>query len=106
MSDTSTLRTTERRLWFAGDRVLGLALTVVIVGGVVSTIVTVEVAVLVLPASSLAVKVTVVVPNGNAPGALLVIVALSSQLSVAVGSATVTGVPAKLVCSAVIGAGT
>ena len=83
-----------------------MAVTALMVGGVVSTIVTVVVAVLVLSASSVAVNVTVVVPNGKTAGALLVTVTLVSQLSVAVGSGTVTGVPARLVCSAVIAGGT
>ena len=75
------------------------------VGGVVSTTVTVVVAVAVLPEPSFAVKVTVVVPSGNTAGASLTTVT-TVQLSVAVGSGTVTGVPASAVCSTVMGAGT
>ena len=56
------------------------------VGSVVSTTVTTCVAVLIFPAPSVTVQVTVVFPNGNVVGALLVIVA-TEQLSL------VTGVP-------------
>jgi hypothetical protein len=58
----------------------------VIVGFVLSTTVTVCVAVAVLPAASATVQVTVVVPSGNAVGALFVTVA-TAQLS------ELTGVP-------------
>ena len=51
----------------------------VIVGGVTSFTRTVNEQVAVLPASSVAVHITVVPPSGNAAGALLVIVTLASQ---------------------------
>src|SRR6187200_1437746 len=54
------------------------------VGSVVSFTSTSAVQVAVLPASSRAVNVTVVVPSGKSEGALLVMVGVSSQLSDAV----------------------
>jgi hypothetical protein len=92
-------------LWFTGHSVSGVAVAELIVGGVVSTTVTVVEAVAVFPEPSFAVNVTVVVPSGNTAGALLTTVT-TVQLSVAVGNGTVTGVPASAVCSTVIGAGT
>src|SRR5688572_628230 len=106
ISVTSTLITTGRSLWLRGQRLFGSAVAAPIVGAVVSTTVTVVIAVLTLPASSSAVNVTTVTPRGNTPGESLVMVTSVSQLSVAVGSGTTTGVPARLVCSTTIGAGT
>ena len=60
-----------------------------IVGLVLSTTVTTCVAVAVLPASSVTVQVTVVLPIGKVPGALLVTEA-TPQLSAVVGAPSVT----------------
>jgi hypothetical protein len=76
------------------------------VGGVVSTTVTVVVAVTVLPAASRAVNVTVVAPPGKIAGALLDTATEPLTVSFAVGIGTVTDAPAGPVCSTVIGGGT
>jgi hypothetical protein len=57
-----------------------------------------------LPESSVAVKVTVVSPGGNAAGALLVITTFASQMSVAVAINDTT-VPVRVACSTVTSAG-
>ena len=75
-------------------------------GAVVSRTVTVVVAVAMLPEASVAEKVTVVVPRGKTARASLVTTGAASELSVAVGRDTMTGVPFRFVCSIVIGAGT
>src|SRR5260221_6041610 len=59
-----------------------------------------------LPDASVAVKVTVVVPMGNSDGASLVTLGAASQMSVAVGSASLTAAPWGIVCSTSTGAGT
>ena len=68
-----------------------------------SRTVTVKVAVLLFPASSVAVTVTVVTPNGNVlPDAgLALTVGVASTASVAVGRLKVTTAPLALVASAV-----
>src|SRR5262245_24061008 len=98
MSVAETATVTGTRRWFGGHRLFGVADTEEMTGGVVSTIVTVVEAWAWLPSSSVAVKWTVVTPSGKTAGASLVTVTLASQLSVAVGSGTVTGVPARFVC--------
>ena len=62
-----------------------------IVGGVVSSTVTVCVHVAELPAASVTVHVTVVSPNGKVPGASLVTVS-TAQLSAVVGVPSATPV--------------
>ena len=76
------------------------------VGGVVSTTVTIVVAVAVLPAPSRAVNVTVVAPGGKIAGALLDTTTEPLQLSAAAGIATVNVVPDELDCSRVADTGT
>jgi hypothetical protein len=73
---------------------------------VVSTTVTVVVAVALLHWASQVLNVTVVEPGGKMDGASLVTKSGPGQLSVAVGSGTVTAVPRGPDCSTVIGAGT
>jgi hypothetical protein len=75
------------------------------IGGVVSLTVTFIDPNAELPESSVAVKVTVVSPSGNAAGALLVTTGSASQISVAVGVPSVTTVPSLLVCSIITSAG-
>src|SRR5262245_22479903 len=89
MSETSTVMVTGTSLWFGGHSEFGEAATLWMTGGVVSTTVTVVVAVVTLPEPSFAVNVTVVTPSGNTAGASLV-TGSTLQLSVAVGSGTVT----------------
>src|SRR5439155_1698423 len=76
------------------------------VGGVVSTTVTIVVAVALLPAPSRAVNVTVVGPGGKVAGALLETATEPPALSDATGIGTATDVPDGLVCSTVVGGGT
>jgi hypothetical protein len=63
-SDTLTDKETTTILWLGGHKELTLALALMMVGAVVSTTVTVCVADAELPLASVAVQVTVVVPNG------------------------------------------
>ena len=74
-------------------------------GTVVSAIVTVCVSVAELPASSVAVHVTVVVPRGNTSGASLVTMGLGSLSSVTVGCPRSPLVPSRLSCSSVTSLG-
>jgi hypothetical protein len=104
MSTAAALITTGTILWFGGQIALGVAEAAVNVGGVVSTTLTVVVAVELFPDASVAVKVTLVVPCGNTAGALLDIV-IGPQLSVALAGGTKRGVPALLVSSTVNGPG-
>src|SRR5262249_22987727 len=97
MSETSTVSVTGTLLWVGGHREVGEGVRLWMTGGVVSTTVTVVVAVVTLPEPSLAVNVTVVTPSGNTAGASLV-TGGALQLSVAMGSGTLTGVPAFEVC--------
>src|SRR3990172_7037879 len=106
MSRTETASVTGTSLWLGGQRTFGLAVREAMTGSVVSTTVTLVVAVALFPEASVAVKVTVVVPSGKTAGALLTTVGAASQISVAVGKGTVTGVPSRLVCSTRMGAGT
>src|SRR5439155_16161406 len=76
------------------------------VGGVVSTTVTVVVAVALLPAASRAVNVMVVGPGGKIAGALLATRTDPLTLSDATGIGTATDVPDGPVCSTVVGGGT
>src|SRR5438552_3202348 len=72
----------------------------------VSTTVTVVVAVALLPAASRAVNVTVVEPRGKIAGALLDTATEPLTVSLAVGIGTTTDVPDGLACSTVMGGGT
>src|SRR5439155_14766916 len=74
--------------------------------GVVSSTVTVVVAVALLPAASRAVNVTVVGPGGKIAGALLETATEPLTLSDATGISRATDVPDGPVCSAVVGGGT
>src|SRR5262245_57137804 len=75
-------------------------------GGVVSTTVTLKVFVVVLPAASVAVTVTVVVPSGNVvPGCFEYVIVTAETASVAC-AANVTTAPDALVASFVMSAGT
>src|SRR5438093_12511589 len=76
------------------------------VGGVVSTTVTVVVAVALLPAASRAVNVTVVGPGGKIALPVALPVSEPLTLSDATGIGTATDVPDGLVCSTVVGGGT
>src|SRR5262249_20561810 len=105
MSETSTVSVTGTILWLGGHSELGEAATLWMTGGVVSTTVTVVVAVVTLPEPSLAVNVTVVTPSGNTAGASLV-TGGALQVSVAMGSGTLTGRPAFQVLCTLMGAGT
>src|SRR5262245_16549807 len=84
MSDADTDRVTGTRRWSGGHKLPGLAVTLLIVGGVVSTIVTVCWAVDVFLDASVAVQVTFVIPRGKSPGALFPNVGAASQTSSAV----------------------
>ena len=89
----SVVEVTSKTTFFGG----------VIFGGVVSVMVIICVELAVLPASSVAVQVTVVLPSGKTAGALLV-TDLISPLSVTVALPSGT-IPAALVASSVISDG-
>src|SRR5512134_3891734 len=84
-SATCTVATIGCSLWFGGQSVFGDSENVS-AGGVVSTILTVCVAVPTLLLSSRALQVTTVVPSGNIDGALLPMTRLASQTSAAVAT--------------------
>src|SRR5204863_224737 len=69
------------------------------VGGVVSTTVTVVVAIALLPAASRAVNVTIVAPRGKIAGALFDTATEPLTVSLAIGIATAMAVPDGLACS-------
>jgi len=83
-SPTGTLTATETILWFGGHRISGLAVTGAILGGVVSTTITVELHSAVFPESSKALQPIEVSPSENVEpdGGVHSILTTPGQLSV------------------------
>lgn len=67
LSEAETVTVTGTILWFGGQRMFGLAVTAPIVGGWLSTTVTVAAHELEAPLSSVTVRVTLVVPKPYGP---------------------------------------
>jgi len=105
-SVTLTARVTGTSLWLGGESTFGVALTLVMVGGVVSATVTLDAqAALMLPEESVASHEIAVVPSGNAePDGGVQAVVTPGQLS-APGAVKVADAPPGPVHSTVTGAG-